>query len=160
PRAPGLFSRAPGAARRTLGGARGALHAAGVGGRDRPPRRGVDAVSTVLATGADERYGYQLVNLLGSVRANSDLFDEPVAFDLGLSDRQRRLLDDVPGVTVRSVPPFVPHWREGRTWKTWIWTHLDAERLVWLDAGLTVLRPLDGALRQIDELGYFVVSQG
>jgi hypothetical protein len=117
-------------------------------------------VSTVLATGADERYGYHLVNLLGSVRANSDVFDEIVAFDLGLSPHQRRLLEDVEGVAIRTVPAFVPHWREGRTWKTWIWTNVDADRLFWLDSGLTVLRPLDRALSEIDDRGYFVVSQG
>jgi hypothetical protein len=117
-------------------------------------------VTTALATGADERYGYQLVNLLGSVRANSDVFDEIVAFDLGLSPHQRRLLEDVDGIAIRSVPAFVPHWREGRTWKTWIWTNVAADRLVWLDAGVTVLRPLDRALCDIDERGYFVVSQG
>ena len=117
-------------------------------------------MSSVLATAADARYGLQLVNLLGSVRANSDIFDEIVVFDLGLDGLQRRLLEDVPRTSIGTVPPFVPHWRQGRTWKTWIWTHVDAERLFWLDAGTTVLRSLDSALRQVDELGYFVVSQG
>lgn len=115
---------------------------------------------SVLATAADARFGYQLVNLIGSVRANSDVFDEIAVFDLGLDGRQRRLLDDVPGLSVRTVPPFVPHWRQGRTWKTWIWTHVDADRMFWLDAGATVLRSLEPALRAVDERGYFVVSQG
>ncbi len=117
-------------------------------------------MSTVLVSGADERYGYHLLNLIGSVRANSDVFDRVVAFDLGLTPRQRRLLDAARGVEVREVEPFAPHWREGRSWKPWAWTHVEAERLFWLDAGITVLRPLDAALAQIDELGYFVVSQG
>jgi hypothetical protein len=117
-------------------------------------------VTTVLATAADARYGWWLLNMLGSVDANSDVFDAVVAYDLGLDPRQRRLLDRVRGVEVRSVPPFVPHWREGRTWKTWIWTHLESERLLWLDAGLTVLRPLDDALASIAARGYFAVSQG
>lgn len=115
---------------------------------------------SVLATAADQRYGYQLVNLIGSVRANSDVFDTIVAFDLGLDAEQRALLDDVPGVTVASVPAFVPHWKQGRTWKTWIWTHLTTDRLFWLDAGATVLRSLEPALEQLDKHGYFVVSQG
>jgi hypothetical protein len=117
-------------------------------------------MKTVLATAADTRYGYQLVNLLGSVRANSDVFDEVIAFDLGLDPGQRRLLADVPGTTIATVPPFVPHWRQGRTWKTWIWTHTNADLLFWLDAGTTVLRPLDGALAQVRDRGYFAVSQG
>jgi len=117
-------------------------------------------LSSVLATAADARYGYQLVNLLGSVRANSDVFDEIVAFDLGLEPSQRALLAEVADVRIDTVPAFVPHWKQGRTWKTWIWTHVAADRLFWLDAGTTVLRSLEPALRQVDERGYFVVSQG
>ena len=63
------------------------------------------------------------------------------------------------GVEVREVPPFAPYWREGFAWKPWILRHLDADRLVYVDAGATVLRPLDEALAQIDERGYWVVSQ-
>src|SRR6202011_5230612 len=108
-----------------------------------------------LATGADERYGYHLVNLLGSLRANSDVFDRVVAFDLGLTPHQRLLLDDVPGIEVRTVPPFVAHWSQGFTWKPWIWSNLDAGELVfWLDAGDTLLRSLRPALAQIRERGY------
>jgi hypothetical protein len=117
-------------------------------------------MTTVLATGADKRYGQWLLNMIGSVRTNSPgTFDRLVAYDLGLSHLQRRLLDGVRGVEVRSVPPFVPHWRQGGTWKTWIWTHVDAAIIVWLDAGLSVLRPLDRAVEQIEQHGYFAVSQ-
>ena len=115
-------------------------------------------MTRVLASAADARYGYQLVNLVGSVRTNSDVFDEIVVFDLGLEPGQRRLLADVPGITIRAVPELVP--REGRTWKTWIWTHLDAGVLCWLDAGTTVLRSLRPALDAAEDRGYFVVSQG
>ena len=114
----------------------------------------------VLASAADERYGYQLVNLIGSVRANSDVFDEILAFDLGLDGLQRRLLEDMPDVRIATVPPFSPHWRQGRTWKTWIWTHVDADVLFWLDAGVTVMRSLRDAVAQAQARGYFAVSQG
>jgi hypothetical protein len=117
-------------------------------------------METVLATGADERYGYWLLNMLGSVKSNSDLFDRIVVYDLGLAKEQRRLLDAVRGIEIRTVPAFVPHWREGRTWKTWIWTHLEADRILWLDAGLTVLRPLTEVLESISVREYFAVSQG
>jgi hypothetical protein len=118
-------------------------------------------MSTVLASGADQRYGWWLLNLVGSVQANArGAFDSIVLYDLGLSRLQRRLAGSIRGVELRTVPEFVPHWRQGFTWKPWVWTHLEAERLVWLDAGLTVLRPLDEALAQIVERGYWVVSQG
>jgi hypothetical protein len=118
-------------------------------------------MTSVFATGADEGYGYHLLNLLGSLRANSDVFDRVVAYDLGLSAHQRELLDRVKGVEVRMVPDFVPHWRQAFTWKPWIWTHLDAgETVFWLDAGATLVRSLAAALEQVRERGYFVVSQG
>jgi hypothetical protein len=117
-------------------------------------------MTVALASAADARYGKWLINLIGSVQRTSDLFDRMVVYDLGLTRFQRRLLENVRGVEVAEVPPFVPHWRQGRTWKTWIWTHLDADTIVWLDAGITVLKPLTDFLTQSDERGYFVVSQG
>ncbi len=115
---------------------------------------------TAVVSGADARYGLWLLNLLGSIQRRSAIFDQIIAFDLGLTSFQRRLLDEVRGVDVRTVPAFVPHWRQGRTWKTWIWTHVDADVVVWLDAGITVLRPLTDLVQQSRERGYFVVSQG
>ena len=117
-------------------------------------------MTRVFASAADRRYGYHLLNLIGSVKANSNVFDRIVAFDLGLSEHQRALLDSVKGVDVRDMPEFAPHWSQGFTWKPWIWTHLDADEVFYLDAGATVLRSLEPAMSQVSELGYFLVSQG
>ena len=117
-------------------------------------------MSAVLASAADESYGYHLLNLIGSVKANSDVFDAIVVYDLGLSPHQRRLVAAVPGVELRAVPPFSPHWAQCFTWKPWIWTQIDADEVFYLDAGTTVLRSLAPALDQIRSRGYFVVSQG
>jgi hypothetical protein len=117
-------------------------------------------MTTVFVSGANERYGFHLLNLLGSVRANSPVFDRYVVYDLGLSAQQRRLVEAVRGVELATVPPFVPHWAQGFTWKTWIWTHTEADVLFWLDAGASVLRSLEEPLAQVAERGYFVVGQG
>jgi hypothetical protein len=117
-------------------------------------------MSTAFASAADARYGYHLVNLVASVKANSDVFDRIVVHDLGLTEHQRALVDSLDRVEVRDMPHFAPHWAQGFTWKPWIWTHLDADRIFYLDAGATVLRSLEPALDQIGEIGYFVVSQG
>lgn len=116
-------------------------------------------MTTVLASAADARYGYHLLNMLGSVQTNSDIFDEIVVHDLGLTSEQRTLIANIRGVELRTVPAFVPHWAQGFTWKPWIWTHVEADTVVYLDAGATVLRRLDAVLEQIEERGYFVVSQ-
>jgi hypothetical protein len=117
-------------------------------------------MTTLFVSGADKRYGFHLLNLIGSVKANSDIFDGIVVYDLGLSDRQRSLIGALRGVDLRTVPPFVPHWSQGFTWRTWIFTHLEADALFWLDAGATVLRSLAEPLEQVRERGYFVVGQG
>jgi len=117
-------------------------------------------VSALLASAADESYGYHLLNLIGSVKANSDVFDAIVVYDLGLSRHQRELVGAVPDVEVRPLEPFVPHCAQCFTWKPWIWTQLDADEVFYLDAGTTVLRSLEPALEQIRRRGYFLVSQG
>jgi hypothetical protein len=117
-------------------------------------------VSTVLASAADRRYGWWLLNLVGSVQANArDCFDGIVLYDLGLTPLQRRLAASIRHVELREVPEFSPHWSQGFAWKPWIWTHVDADCLLYLDAGVTVLRRLDEPLQLIEEHGYFVVSQ-
>lgn len=117
-------------------------------------------MTDVLATAADAAYGYHALNLVGSVKRNSDVFDRIEVYDLGLAPQQRELLSSVPGVVVRDVPAFAPHWAQCFTWKPWAWMQIGADRVFWLDAGATVLRSLVPALGQIGELGYFVVSQG
>src|SRR5437588_5805497 len=106
-------------------------------------------MSVVLASAANRRYGNHLLNLLGSVKVNSDIFERIVVYDLGLSPLQLRLVRGVRGVEVREVPPFVPHWAPCFTWKPWIWTHTEADELLWLDAGVTVLRSLADPVAQI-----------
>jgi hypothetical protein len=114
---------------------------------------------TVLASAADERYGFHLLNMVGSVQANSDIFDGVVLFDLGLAPRQRRLAASIDGVELRPMPHFGPHWAQGFAWKPWIWTHVEADAVFYLDAGATVLRSLAEVAREIAERGYWVVSQ-
>lgn len=114
----------------------------------------------VLASAADARYGFHLLSMIGSVQSNSDSFAAIVIYDLGLTPQQRRLATSIDGVELRPMPAFAPHWSQGFTWKPWIWTHVDAEAIFYLDAGATVLRSLSGVVDQIAERGYWVVSQG
>lgn len=115
---------------------------------------------TVLASASDARYGFHLLSMIGSVQSNSDCFDAIVVYDLGLSRQQRRLVSAIDGVELRAMPHFAPHWSQGFTWKPWIWTHLEADAIFYLDAGAMVLRSLAGVRREIEERGYWVVSQG
>lgn len=114
----------------------------------------------VLASAADARYGLHLLSMVGSVQTNSDIFDRIVVYDLGLSPQQQHLASSIDGLELRPMPHFSEHWNQGFTWKPWIWANLEAEAIFYLDAGATVLRSLTEVVRQIDELGYWLVSQG
>jgi hypothetical protein len=115
---------------------------------------------TVIISAADRLYGSQLLNLVGSVHARSNCFDRIVVFDLGLTSLQRLLLRETRGVELRPMRPFVAHWAQCWSWKPWILTQVEARRILYLDAGTTVLRELREPLEQIDERGYFVVGTG
>ncbi len=115
---------------------------------------------SVFASAADATYGYHLLNLIGSVQHNSNVFEHMVAFDLGMTARQRSLIAAADGVELRRVPAFAPHWSRAFTWKPWAWVHAGGEVVFWIDAGATVLRSLRPALAEIRERGYFLVSQG
>jgi hypothetical protein len=54
------------------------------------------------------------------------------------------------------VPPFVPHWRKHFTWKVWAWNDAPARDILWLDAGVVVLQPINDVFDAIDRLGYFI----
>jgi hypothetical protein len=118
-------------------------------------------VKVVLASAANERYGFHLLSMVGSVQTNSPgCFERIVLYDLGLSARQRQLASSIDGVELRPMPHFAPHWAQGFTWKPWIWTHLEADAIFYLDAGAMVLRSLSGVIEQVAAQGYWVVSQG
>jgi hypothetical protein len=119
----------------------------------------VSAGETVFASAADVRYGHHAVNLVASIQANSDIFDRIVVFDLGMNDEQRRWLHAAPAVELPAVPPFVPHWNRGFTWKPWAWVHVGGDTVIWIDAGATVLRSLAPMVDQARDRGYFLVSQ-
>src|SRR5205823_3718911 len=93
-------------------------------------------VNVVLASAANERYGFHLLSMVGSIQTNSPgCFERIVLYDLGLSVQQRRLASSIDGVDLRPMPHFAPHWAQGFTWKPWIWTHLEADAVFYLDAG-------------------------
>jgi len=93
-------------------------------------------MTAVLASLADERCGYHLLNLISSVKTGPDIFGRIVVYDLRLnSARSTGLSAGTASPALRSRLGAVRHV------KPWIWTRTEATDLSWL-AGGTVVRRL------------------
>jgi len=58
---------------------------------------------------------------------------------------------------VRPVDPFCTHWRRHFAWKIWCWNDAPADEVLWIDAGIAVLAPLDEIFGHLGRTGHFVV---
>jgi hypothetical protein len=112
-----------------------------------------------LVTASDRSYGWYVLNLVGSIQSNSNVFDQIIIYDLGLSSIQRYVLSHIRGVELKKIPPFISHWQACWSWKSWVWQDAPDGEVLYLDAGMSVLRPLTEVIKAIEKDGYFVVAQ-
>jgi len=110
----------------------------------------------LIITAASEGYAESLLALLGSLNVNWPGHPPVLVYDIGLGKETREKLE-AHQIPVRQVPPFCPHWRKHYTWKLWCWNDAPAEHVLWMDAGIAVLAPLDEVFEAIERLGYFAV---
>ena len=121
--------------------------------------REVEIPGEVIITGASSAYGPALLALLGSLTLNWPEHPPILVYDIGLDEETRSALARH-GVNTRRVPPFCPHWRRHFAWKIWAWNDAPARSVLWIDAGIVVLRPLAEVFDTISRLGYFLVPNG
>ena len=110
----------------------------------------------LIVTAASASYGPAVLAMLGSLSLNWPGHPRVVVYDIGLDDATRRTLDGA-RIEVRQVPSFVPHWRKHFTWKFWVWSDAPARDVFYVDAAITVMRPLEDVFAAIESTGYFVV---
>lgn len=115
--------------------------------------------SDLIITAASRSYSAHVLSLVGSANANWPGHPPILVYDLGMTEDAVALLTKA-GIEVRHVPPFCPHWRKYYTWKIWCCCDAPADRYLWLDAGVYVLRPFPEAFAALDSLGYFVQPNG
>jgi hypothetical protein len=113
-------------------------------------------VGRLVITGASEPYFVSLLALIGSLRINWPSHPPLLVYDLGLEPASLARLEAM-GQRVRKVEPFCPHWRHHFAWKIWCWNDAPAEEILWIDAGIAVLEPLDEVFDHVSRVGYFVV---
>jgi hypothetical protein len=110
---------------------------------------------TLIITAASEAYGPSLLALLGSLNLNWPNHPPVLVYDIGLDATTLNWLKEN-RVPVKRVPPFCTHWRRHFTWKLWCLNDAPASDILWMDAGLLVLQPVDEILDTLDRQGYFL----
>ena len=113
----------------------------------------------LIVTAASKSYGMSLLALLGSLTLNWPDHPPLIVYDIGLDDDTLMRLRSA-SIKVATVPHFCPHWRKHFTWKIWCLNDAPARDILWLDAGLVVLKPVDEIFAALEERGYFLVPNG
>lgn len=109
----------------------------------------------MIITAASAAFGSSLLALLGSLDCNWPGHPRVRVYDIGLDSGTLATLKNHK-VEVVSVPPFCPHWRKHFTWKIWCWSDAPARDILWMDAGIVVLQPMDEIFEAVNRLNYFV----
>ncbi|MGA2047627.1 MAG: hypothetical protein ABSG96_08035 [Terracidiphilus sp.] len=110
----------------------------------------------LIITAASESYRPQLLSMLASLRCNWPDHPQVLVYGIDLSEETFELVRQA-GFEARAIPQFVPHWRKHYTWKFWCMNDAPAERVLWLDAGVFVLRPLPEIFDIVVKQGYFAL---
>jgi hypothetical protein len=110
----------------------------------------------MIITAASSAFGPSIFALLGSLNVNWPGHPHVRVYDIGLDDETLEVLDHH-DIEVVKVPHFCPHWRQHFTWKIWCWNDAPAHEILWIDAGIVILRPVNEIFDMLDTLGYFVV---
>lgn len=126
------------------------------------------------STVADERHFPLLISLVGSIhKVDFDALDEIAVFDVGLTDKQKQILENIEKVKVYQVektnPDILTYFktnsagREVRGWFSWkpvvFKQSLDLyPYFVYLDSGSLVLNSPDNLFKHIKQNGYFIVE--
>jgi GT2 family glycosyltransferase len=129
-----------------------------------------------FCTAADAHYFHHLLRLIGNIHELCfDRLGEIAVFDLGLNEAQKEHLQKIAKVRVYTIEPVHPqllqpckvsnHNKMVPGWYAWKFVVLKQALdlfpyVVWLDAGTTILKPLDQLFKYIQQSGYFLCTMG
>jgi hypothetical protein len=115
-----------------------------------------ETTERLVISAASSGFGPALLAMLGSMNLNWPGHPAVRIYDLGMKTETLEILE-TNQISVIKVPPFCPHWRKYYTWKLWCLNEAPAQQILWIDAGIAVMQPLDEVFKSIDALGYFVL---
>ncbi len=114
-----------------------------------------DPPDRLVISAASAAFGPALLAMLGSMNLNWPAHPPVRVYDLGMENEILETLAEN-RIEVVKVPPFCPHWRKHFTWKIWCLNDAPAQQVLWIDAGMAVMQPLDDIFAAIHNLGYFM----
>jgi len=112
-----------------------------------------------ITTAADNRFAAALFNMLASLHTNFPTHPAVYVYDLGLTPGQRKELQSVPWLELKTVEPFAPHWRLNWSWKHFIALQPAERYIIHCDAGVVFLRSLEMWFLSIQENSYLAFGQ-
>ncbi len=127
-----------------------------------------------FCTGADSKYYNNLLNLIGSIhKTNFDNLKEIAVYNLGLSNIELENLNKIQKVKTYEIelthPDLLKQFKmnnEGKEVPGWYaWKPVAIKQsleifpyVLWIDAGMAVLKPLDNLFRYIKKNKYFLCN--
>lgn len=133
------------------------------------------AIDMYFCTASNSKYFNNLMNLIGSLhKTNFEHLKEIAVFDIGLNQEQINKIESIEKTKIYKVELTHPDLLQefttvaGKTvpgWYAWkpvaIKQALDMyPYVIWIDAGTTVLKPLDNLFKYIKRHGYFLSTVG
>lgn len=128
----------------------------------------------VICTVSDELYFDPLINLIGSIhKVNFDELEEICVYNLGLTEEQKDKINSMQKVKLYEIerahtkllkPVIIDvHGKSVRGWYAWkpviIKQTLDKyPAVLYIDAGNTVLKPLNDLFTHVQQNGYFFIA--
>lgn len=114
----------------------------------------------IIVTAANTPYEHTLLTLIASIhRLAYDLIDKIYVFDLGLSDSAKKNVQRKK-VEIVSLPDNVDATPKQHVYKCYAmhWAKSQAEEILWLDAGVMLLKPIDEIFNIISKEDIFLVG--
>jgi len=134
----------------------------------------IQSKGIVICTVSDELYFDPLLNFIGSIhKVNFDELEEIMVFNLSMTNEQIEKLNRIEKLKIYSIEKVHPkllkpviidvHGKSVRGWYAWkpviIKQALEKyESILYMDAGNTILKPLNDLFSHIEQNGYFFLA--
>lgn len=118
-------------------------------------------MKNIIVTAANSPYFNSLATLVASIHRHSfDLIDQIFIFDIGLSQEDRSTASTWSKVSIVDLPNDIDSTPKQHVYKCYCvhWAKNQAEKILWLDAGVMLLKSIDQIFKIIQDEDIFLVG--